>query len=36
MPVGIKDRDTLLELKKTEHEEKGYEYDGSVFDLALI
>ncbi|KAG8998057.1 hypothetical protein FRB94_007252 [Tulasnella sp. JGI-2019a] len=31
MPVGIKDRDALLEYKKAEHEERGYEYDGKFY-----
>ncbi|KAJ7366807.1 metallopeptidase MepB [Mycena albidolilacea] len=30
-PVGLKDRDTLLALKKKEHEERGLPYDGNLF-----
>ncbi|KAJ7794145.1 hypothetical protein B0H14DRAFT_2923888 [Mycena olivaceomarginata] len=30
-PVGLKDRDTLLALKKKEHEERGLPFDGNLF-----
>ncbi|KAF9046329.1 hypothetical protein BJ165DRAFT_1345534 [Panaeolus papilionaceus] len=30
-PVGIKDRETLLAMKKKEHEEKGYPFDGEFY-----
>ncbi|KAF9565668.1 metallopeptidase MepB [Agrocybe pediades] len=31
IPVGIKDRDTLLAMKKKEHEAKGYPFDGKFY-----
>ena len=30
-PVGINDREVLLALKKMEHEEKGYSFDGEFY-----
>ena len=30
-PVGLNNRDTLLELKKKEHAEKGYPFDGEFY-----
>ena len=30
-PVGLKDRETLLALKKEEHAEKGYPFDGEFY-----
>jgi len=30
-PVGAKDREALLALKKAEHEEKGYPFDGEFY-----
>jgi len=30
-PIGLKDRETLLTLKKEEHEEKGYPFDGEFY-----
>ena len=30
-PVGLKDRETLLALKKEEHEEKGLPFDGEFY-----
>jgi hypothetical protein len=30
-PVGIKDRDALLALKKEEHAEKGFPFDGEFY-----
>ncbi|KIJ48214.1 hypothetical protein M422DRAFT_59454 [Sphaerobolus stellatus SS14] len=30
-PIGMKDRDALLALKKAEHEEKGYSFDNELY-----
>jgi Zn-dependent oligopeptidase len=30
-PIGLKDRETLLALKKEEHAEKGYPFDGEFY-----
>lgn len=30
-PVGIKERDILLAMKKKEHEEKGFTFDGNFY-----
>ena len=30
-PVGLKDRESLLALKKAEHAEKGYPFDGEFY-----
>ncbi|KAF8650117.1 hypothetical protein AX16_005354 [Volvariella volvacea WC 439] len=37
-PVGLKDRETLLEMKRQEHEEKGLPYDGNfyIWDYRLV
>lgn len=31
IPVGIKNKETLLALKKTEHEERGISFDGQLY-----
>ena len=31
LPVGVKDRETLLALKKKEHEESGLQFDGEFY-----
>jgi metallopeptidase MepB len=30
-PIGIKEREILLAMKKTEHEQKGYPFDGEFY-----